>query len=184
MGLQEWRGHEPDLRTAFEVGFATALEPPIVRYGAPVGCYVDRVSKAKTCVRDALGMLGECDSRMAVEDFGMPLNLMLGCSAVLVNLEGEGIELLVAMLGHWLARAPWTAGCRRECWATTPPGSRRLVRSQRPHSLTLLAQPFSQPRKITCLRPCPRRRLRRVADSAMPACDRACLRSTSGRSDR
>lgn len=98
--LQEWRGHEPDSGTAFEVGFAAALELPIVGYGAPVDCYADRVSKTQTCERDALGMLRECDSQMAVEDFGMPLNLMLGCSAVLVNSEEEGIELLAAMLRH------------------------------------------------------------------------------------
>ena len=98
--LQEWRGHEPDSGTAFEVGFAAALELPIVGYGAPVDCYADRVSKTRTCERDALGMLRECDSQMAVEDFGMPLNLMLGCSAVLVNSEEEGIELLAAMLRH------------------------------------------------------------------------------------
>ena len=98
--LQEWRGHEPDSGTAFEVGFAAALELPIVGYGAPVDCYADRVSKTRTCERDALGMLRECYSQMAVEDFGMPLNLMLSCSAVLVNSEEEGIELLAAMLRH------------------------------------------------------------------------------------
>ena len=98
--LQQWRGHEPDSGTAFEVGFAAALELPIVGYGAPVDCYADRVSKTRTCERDALGMLRECDSQMAVEDFGMPLNLMLGCSAVLVNSAEEGIELLAAMLRH------------------------------------------------------------------------------------
>ncbi|RZJ83806.1 MAG: hypothetical protein EOO64_05370, partial [Massilia sp.] len=53
--LQEWRGHEPDSGTAFEVGFAAALELPIVGYGAPVDCYADRVSKTRTCERDALG---------------------------------------------------------------------------------------------------------------------------------
>ena len=55
--LQEWRGHEPDSGTAFEVGFAAALELPIVGYGAPVDCYADRVSKTRTCERAALGML-------------------------------------------------------------------------------------------------------------------------------
>ena len=98
--LQEWRGHEPDSGTAFEVGIAAALELPIVGYGAPVDCYADRVSKTRMCERDALGMLRECDGQMAVEDFGMPLNLMLGCSAVLVTSEEEGIAMLAAMLQH------------------------------------------------------------------------------------
>ena len=58
------------------------------------------MSQTRACERDALGMLRECDSRMAVEDFGMPLNLMLGCSAMLVNSEEEGIAMLAAMLRH------------------------------------------------------------------------------------
>ena len=45
-------------------------------------------------------MLRECDSRMAFEDFGLPLNLMLACSAVLVDSEEEGIAMLAAMLRH------------------------------------------------------------------------------------
>jgi nucleoside 2-deoxyribosyltransferase len=98
--LQELRGHEPDLGAAFDVGFAAALELPIVGYGAPVDCYADRVSKTRMCKRDVLGMLRECNSQMAVEDFGMPLSLRLGCSAMLVNSEEEGSELLAAMLRH------------------------------------------------------------------------------------
>jgi hypothetical protein len=45
-------------------------------------------------------MLRECDSRMAAEDFGMPPNLMLGCSAVRANSKEEGIAMLAAMLRH------------------------------------------------------------------------------------
>jgi len=45
-------------------------------------------------------MLREGDSCMAVEDFRMPLNLMLGCSAMLMNLEEVRIELLAGMLRH------------------------------------------------------------------------------------
>jgi len=65
-----------------------------VAYGALQACYADRVSQTRACERDALGMLRECDNRMAVEDFGMPLKLMLGCSAVLVNSKEEGIAML------------------------------------------------------------------------------------------
>jgi hypothetical protein len=36
---------------------------------------------------DALGMLRGCESQSAVEDFGMPMDLMLGCSA------GSAVEL-------------------------------------------------------------------------------------------
>ena len=50
--LQEWRGHEPDSGTAFEVGFAAALELPIVGYGASAECYADRVARTRRCERD------------------------------------------------------------------------------------------------------------------------------------
>ena len=94
--LQEWRGHEPDSGTAFEVGFAAALRLPLVGYGASTLSYAERVSATRRCAPDALGMLRECDSGMAVEDFGMPLNLMLGCSARLVASAGDGIALLAS----------------------------------------------------------------------------------------
>jgi nucleoside 2-deoxyribosyltransferase len=97
--LQEWRGHEPDSGTAFEVGFAAALGLPIVGYGASEGSYAERVSRTRPCERDTHGTLRECASQMAVEDFGMPLNLMLGCSAVLVASAEEGLALLASMLG-------------------------------------------------------------------------------------
>jgi nucleoside 2-deoxyribosyltransferase len=96
--LQEWRGHEPDSGTAFEVGFAAALRLPIVGYGAPDDNYASRVSKTRRCERDALGILRECDNAMAVEDFGLPLNLMLGCSAILMKSAHDAIELLATLL--------------------------------------------------------------------------------------
>jgi nucleoside 2-deoxyribosyltransferase len=96
--LQEWRGHEPDSGTAFEVGFAAALQLPIVAYGAPDAPYADRVSRTRPCARDARGTLRESGSLMAVEDFGMPMNLMLGCSAILMPSADEAIALLASLL--------------------------------------------------------------------------------------
>lgn len=94
--LQEWRGHEPDSGTAFEVGFAAALDLPIVGYGTSADCYADRVARTRRCERDAAGMLRECDGGMAVEDFGLPLNLMLGCSVRLVPTAEDAIALLAS----------------------------------------------------------------------------------------
>lgn len=109
--LQEWRGHEPDSGTAFEVGFAAALDLPIVGYGCATECYADRVSRTRPCERDAVGMLRECDGGMAVEDFGMPLNLMLGCSARLVPTAEDAIALLAAFFAERrAARAPHPVG--------------------------------------------------------------------------
>jgi len=109
--LQEWRGHEPDSGTAFEVGFAAALELPIVGYGASAESYAERVSRTRPCERDAVGMLRERDGGMAVEDFGMPLNLMLGCSARLVPTAEDAIALLAAFFAERrAARAPHPTG--------------------------------------------------------------------------
>ena len=41
--LQEWHSHKLNSTTAFEVGFATALELPRVAYGTPHACLADRV---------------------------------------------------------------------------------------------------------------------------------------------
>lgn len=98
--LQEWRGHEPDSGTAFEVGFAAALDLPIVGYGASAETYAERVSRTRPCESDAVGMLREREGGMAVEDFGMPLNLMLGCSARLVPTAGDAIALLAAFFAE------------------------------------------------------------------------------------
>jgi nucleoside 2-deoxyribosyltransferase len=98
--LQEWRGHEPDSGTAFEVGFAAALDLPIVGYGASAEAYAERVSRTRRCERDAVGMLREVDGGMAVEDFGMPLNLMLGCAARLVPAAEDAIALLAAFFAE------------------------------------------------------------------------------------
>ena len=49
------------------------------------------------CERGAIDILRKYDSQTAVEDFGMSQNLMLGCSAVLVNSEEAHMVIL------WLA---------------------------------------------------------------------------------
>jgi nucleoside 2-deoxyribosyltransferase len=81
--LANFRGHEPDSGTAFEVGFAVALDKPVWAYldddrplieqlGAPV---------------DAQGF--------TVEDFGLPRNLMLACSVTWVR--GDAGAALTAL---------------------------------------------------------------------------------------
>lgn len=71
--LNDFRGHEPDSGTAFEVGYAAAL-------GKPVWAYLDDD-------RPLIGQIGAAvdGQGFAVEDFGLPRNLMLACSATLVR---------------------------------------------------------------------------------------------------
>lgn len=70
--LDPFRGAEPDSGTAFEVGYAHAKGKKIYGYLADV-----RTMREK---------LGETDENgFSVENFGMALNLMLGCSATIVK---------------------------------------------------------------------------------------------------
>lgn len=89
--LDDFRGPgEPDSGTAFEVGFAVALQKPVWGYADDAGTLLDRV-RVKTDDdgdgRDANGYV--------VEDFGLPMNLMLACSVRLV--DGDAEACLAAM---------------------------------------------------------------------------------------
>jgi nucleoside 2-deoxyribosyltransferase len=81
--LNDFRGQEPDSGTAFEVGFAVAL-------GKPVWAYLDD----ERPLVEQLG--GVVDAQgYAVEDFGLPRNLMLACTARLVR--GDARNALAAL---------------------------------------------------------------------------------------
>lgn len=77
--LAPFRGLEPDSGTVYEVGFAQALGLPVCGYGMARQPYVERVAAAYDCRRDAAGALREVATGWLVEDFGLPLNLMLAC---------------------------------------------------------------------------------------------------------
>jgi nucleoside 2-deoxyribosyltransferase len=82
--LNDFRGHEPDSGTAFEVGFAAAL-------GKPVWAYLDDDRPLVAQVGgpvDAQGLL--------VEDFGLPRNLMLACAATLVRGDARAAMLALS----------------------------------------------------------------------------------------
>lgn len=81
--LNPFRGAEPDSGTCFEVGFAIAL-------GKPVVAYLDDLRPQVAKLAALCGPLSEREGRvfdaqgLAVENFGLPFNLMLGesCSVV------------------------------------------------------------------------------------------------------
>lgn len=81
--LNDFRGHEPDSGTAFEVGFAAAL-------GKPVWGYLDNTRPLVEQVGAAVDRHG-----FSVEDFGLPRNLMLACAATLVR--GDARSALAAL---------------------------------------------------------------------------------------
>lgn len=82
--LNPFRGCEPDSGTCVEVGFAQALNKPVWAYlesGETTTARVARISG---------GVLGMREGRpvdrdgLHVEDFGLPLNLMLAVPAIIV----------------------------------------------------------------------------------------------------
>lgn len=105
--LDDFRGPgEPDSGTAFEVGFAAALQKPVWGYSADAGTLRERV----TVVTDEAGR--PLDARgFVVEDFGFGKNLMLACSVKLV--QGGAAECLAAMAAADRRRAA-EAAARRE----------------------------------------------------------------------
>ena len=81
--LNPFRGQEPDSGTCFEVGYAFAKGKPVFAYVADA-----RAMREKLGERDADGF--------SVENFGLPLNLMLSSAATVV--EGGFADALAAYL--------------------------------------------------------------------------------------
>ncbi|MDO4269973.1 MAG: nucleoside 2-deoxyribosyltransferase [Eubacteriales bacterium] len=79
--LDPFRGDEPDSGTCFEVGYAFAKGKAVYGYVSDV-----RTMREKMGERDAAGF--------AVENWGLPLNLMLSCAAKIV--EGDFAAALAA----------------------------------------------------------------------------------------
>lgn len=98
--LEPFRGTEPDSGTVFEVGAAVAMGRPVVAYGVS-DTYLERVQRLQRVVRDN-GVLQDPQNYI-VEDFGLPLNLMLACS---VKLEATAADALRAMSRILMALGP------------------------------------------------------------------------------
>jgi len=77
--LNDFRGHEPDSGTCFEIGFAKALNLPTWAYCSTQAALIEQVPHTRT-------MRGQCVDAQdyAIEDFGLPRNLMLSCSTNIV----------------------------------------------------------------------------------------------------
>jgi nucleoside 2-deoxyribosyltransferase len=95
--LAPFRGTEPDSGTVFEVGVAAALGLPVVAYGTPQGSYADCVSTCMRVERAADGALRDPAGHQ-VEDFGLPLNLMLSGSVTFATTAEEALTRIAALL--------------------------------------------------------------------------------------
>ena len=63
----------------------------------PQGTYADRVMATLAARPDGNGALRDADGA-AVEDFGLPLNLMLSCSVTFASSKTEALEILAKLL--------------------------------------------------------------------------------------
>lgn len=93
--LNPFRGCEPDSGTCVEVGFALALGKPVIGYVTDQATCVERVARLFGPLHPgAGGRLADRDG-MLVEDFALPLNLMLAVPARIV--VGGLAEALAAL---------------------------------------------------------------------------------------
>jgi nucleoside 2-deoxyribosyltransferase len=80
--LRDWRGHEPDSGTVWEVAYALAMGKPVIAYLPNAQTLRERMSE--------LAPGGVDPDGNEVEDFDLPLNLMLAHSLTGVAYGQEG----------------------------------------------------------------------------------------------
>jgi nucleoside 2-deoxyribosyltransferase len=92
--LDFFRGPEPDSGTCFEVGYAVARGKPVVGYVPDDGTFAQRIRRRHP---HAVGEGLVDASGWQLEEFGLPLNLMLGvpCRVIVGDLRAA-LELLRA----------------------------------------------------------------------------------------
>ncbi|MHB1428359.1 MAG: nucleoside 2-deoxyribosyltransferase [Rhodocyclaceae bacterium] len=78
--LNPFRGAEPDSGTCFELGYAVALGKQVCGYVERGETLLARVNR----IEQAAPARTHDDRGMAIEDFGLPLNLMLAVPALIV----------------------------------------------------------------------------------------------------
>lgn len=91
--LNPFRGAEPDSGTAFEVGYAIACGKSVWGYTGQSGSLIDQVAVG-AAADDGVSRMVDAQGH-TVEDFGLSLNLMLACSARIVN--GGPADCLASM---------------------------------------------------------------------------------------
>jgi len=82
--LNPFRGGEPDSGTCVEVGFALALGKPVIGHVELAETTVERVARLEGRVLEKRAGRAVDRSGLHVEDFGLPLNLMLAVPVRLV----------------------------------------------------------------------------------------------------
>lgn len=76
--LNTFRGKEADSGTIWECGYAYALGKEVYGYMDNTQSYLDSFSKEEVISNDSHGLL-DLENRV-IENFNLPINLMIGCS--------------------------------------------------------------------------------------------------------
>ncbi|MDD5000649.1 MAG: nucleoside 2-deoxyribosyltransferase [Thiomonas arsenitoxydans] len=96
--LSAFRGTEPDSGTVFEAAYAFALGIPVVGWTGDGWTTKDRATFRRKVWRDVDGTLRDKLDGGEVEDFGLPLNLMLACSFPVVQTPQQATQQLARIL--------------------------------------------------------------------------------------
>ncbi len=91
--LNPFRGAEPDSGTCFELGYALALDKKVAGYVDRMEPLLARVNRLEGAARDRV----HDNQGMVIENFGLPLNLMMAVPAMIV--EGGLEECLKQLRG-------------------------------------------------------------------------------------
>ncbi|MYN12505.1 nucleoside 2-deoxyribosyltransferase [Pusillimonas sp. TS35] len=86
--LNTFRGNEPDSGTVFEVGYAVALGKPVWAYTSETRTLVGQVAIGQASDGSGPSRFVDHDG-YTVEDFGMPLNLMIACTTQVITGDVE-----------------------------------------------------------------------------------------------
>jgi len=93
--LNPFRGYEADSGTVWECGFGYGLGKKVYGYMEDTSSYLDRFDK--TQLREENGMFWDSED-MFVEDFDLPINLMLSCSMEII--KGGFEDVLKVIVGE------------------------------------------------------------------------------------
>ena len=83
--LNPFRGHEPDSGTCFEVGYAIALGKPVIGFLDDIRPQIDKLQAAFGPLASSPAGSFHDPAGMLIENFGLPLNLMLAQPCQLVQ---------------------------------------------------------------------------------------------------
>ncbi|HXE39667.1 MAG TPA: nucleoside 2-deoxyribosyltransferase [Azonexus sp.] len=91
--LNPFRGCEPDSGTCVEVGFALALGKPVIGYLADAETTTARVERVSGSALEWRNGRPLDQDGLYVEDFGLPLNLMLAVPArIVIGGLGDAVQ--------------------------------------------------------------------------------------------